>query len=37
VQNQVAEIYFAADGLKGEARSERIKADLKAKFPDSAG
>ena len=36
LQQQVAEIYFAADGLKGEERTARIKADLKAKFPDSA-
>ncbi|MBI3505853.1 MAG: Rieske 2Fe-2S domain-containing protein [Proteobacteria bacterium] len=37
LQNEVAEIYFAADGLTGEERTARIRADLKAKFPDSAG
>ncbi len=36
LQNEVAEIYFAADGLTGEERTARIKADLKARFPDSA-
>ena len=35
LQKQVAEIYFAADHLKGEARTARIKADLAAAFPDS--
>lgn len=36
LQKQVAEIYFAADHLKGEDRSARIKADLATAFPDSA-
>jgi len=37
LQKQVAEIYFAADHLRGEARSAKIKADLAAAFPESLG
>jgi phenylpropionate dioxygenase-like ring-hydroxylating dioxygenase large terminal subunit len=34
LQREVAEIYFAADDLVGEARTQRIKRDLHDRFPD---
>jgi phenylpropionate dioxygenase-like ring-hydroxylating dioxygenase large terminal subunit len=33
LQRAVAEIYFAADSLSGEARSDRIRRDIAARFP----
>jgi hypothetical protein len=33
LQRTVAEIYFSADALNGEARSERIRRDIAARFP----